>query len=66
MGRVHRPLRLTHVVYEASSFPMSDAQLPFMCVHVCVLVVIELGVYVWCVRSGNTFEAAKSLYSFET
>lgn len=45
VGRVHGPLRLSHVVCEASSFPMSDAQLPFMCVHVCVLVVIELGVY---------------------
>jgi hypothetical protein len=46
VGRVHRPLRLSHVVSEASSFSLSDAQLPFMCVHVCVLVVIELGVYV--------------------
>ena len=38
---------------------MSDAQLPFMCVHVCVLVVIELGVYstYGVFVRGNTFEA---------
>ena len=49
VGRVHRPLRLSHVVYKASSFSLSDAQLPFMCVRVCVLVVITLGVLYVCV-----------------
>ena len=68
MGRVHWPLRLSHVVSEVSSFPLSDVQVPFMCVHVCVLVVITLVVCMCvCVRSfGNTFEDVKSLYSSET
>ena len=50
MCRVHGPPRLTHVVYEASSFPLPGLQVPFMCVYVCALAVIILGVYV-CVCS---------------